>query len=106
MKALEAALATVDPHAAAALRSRFSQEPRLLQALLATEGQVNTVLLRWVAFDAILMFREEVCVCVCVFMKLHITAHSDPKEGSMLCVCVCMYVYLGCPLSDAYSYTF
>lgn len=46
MKSLEAALATVDPHAATALKSRFSQEPRLLQALLATEGQVNTALLR------------------------------------------------------------
>ena len=46
VRALDEALASVDPHAANALRSRFAQEPRLLTALLVSEGQVNHALLR------------------------------------------------------------
>ena len=31
-----------------------------------------------------------VCVCVCVFIKLHITAQS----GLVVCVCVCVCVFI------------
>lgn len=46
MQALEAALATVDQHAANALRGRFSQEPRLLTSLIGVNNQINVPLLR------------------------------------------------------------
>ena len=47
------------------------------------------------------------CVCVCVFIKLHMTAQSGlvilviyatrvdpPKGGSMILVCVCVFIKL------------
>ncbi|CAM9125347.1 unnamed protein product, partial [Ectocarpus sp. 6 AP-2014] len=53
VRALDDALASVDPHAATALRSRFASEPRLLSALLAPEGRVNNALLRSMSQQAL-----------------------------------------------------
>ena len=67
------------------------------------------------------LIKRDVCVCVCVIIKLHITAQSGPviqvllwpridppKGGSMIlvtktsdqtrrvCVCVCVCVFIRC----------
>lgn len=60
MQALEAALATVDQHAANAVRGRFSREPQLLTALIGVNNQVNAPLLRSV-FYAVYVYMRVAC---------------------------------------------
>ena len=38
--------------------------------------------------------RQSVCVCMCVLMKLHITAQSGPVTLVIRCVCVCVCVFI------------